>query len=55
MTAGQTKPLVREISIRFPDHAEISKTSEINFENVARIALRHSEIFGASRNPFMPV
>jgi hypothetical protein len=41
--------------IRFRGHAVISKTSEFDFENVARIALRHGEIFASSRNPFMAV
>jgi hypothetical protein len=36
-------------------HPLISKTREFNFENVAGIALRHSEIFTGSRNPFMAV
>jgi hypothetical protein len=40
----------------FPLDPLISKTREIDFENVAaRIALRHSQIFAASRNPFTAV
>ena len=35
--------------------AQISKHGEIDFENFGRIALRHSEIFGRSRNPFTAV
>jgi hypothetical protein len=34
---------------------QITKTHEINFENVRCIALRHSEIFASSRNPFTAV
>jgi hypothetical protein len=35
--------------------ALISKTREINFENVALVAVRHVEFRKASRNPFMAV
>jgi hypothetical protein len=50
-TAKTAKPLRRDDG----RIALISKNCIFDFEYVARIALRHSEILAASRSPFMAV
>jgi hypothetical protein len=50
------KPLLRRDDGLFARPiAQISKTCEINFENVALVAVRHMEFRKPSRNPFTAV